>query len=170
MGSRQTRADADRRRTAFHEAGHAVASVIYGPGIERAVLTPRNPHYGGFTVHQRPDFAELHPHITAAGPMAEARHRFGQRPTMRQWWAVLDKNTSDYKALTAAGGTPSPSDIAPLLDRVWPAVERLAEVLNERGEIGEGDVLRALRVPPGAEGGRYINELRSGYRAVPREG
>lgn len=151
---------------AMHESGHCVASVIFGPGIERAVLTPNNRHHAGFTEHNnRPDAVGMHPLITAAGPMAEARHRFGPRPTQRQVFAVLDVNSHDY-ATPRASGNPSPTDAAPLLDRCWTAVIELARVLDERGEIGEGDVLAALRVPPGDAETRYLTELRSGYRAV----
>ncbi|MGV9671319.1 hypothetical protein ACWDPV_12095 [Gordonia sp. NPDC003504] len=63
-------------------------------------------------------------------------------------------------------GNPSPTDAASLLDRCRPAVVELAQVLNARGEIGEGDVIRALRSPPGPAGDRYVAELQSGYRAV----
>ncbi|WP_024498223.1 hypothetical protein [Gordonia amicalis] len=165
MTRRRTATGADRLAAAVHEAGHAVASVILGPGIERAVLTPNNRHHAGFTEHNRPDALGMHPLITAAGPMAEARHRFGQRPTQREVWSVIDRNGHDYATLAAAGN-PSPTEAAPLLDRCWPAVVELASVLDARGEIGEGDVIRALRIPPGPAGDRYVAELRSGYRAV----
>lgn len=163
--TRRSSTAADRRAAAFHEAGHCVASVILGPGIERAVSTPNNRRHAGFTEHNRPDAVGMHPLITAAGPMAEARHRFGPRPTQRQVFAVLDVNPHDYATLRTSGN-PSPTDAAPLLDRCWPAVAELAQVLDERGEVFEGDVIRALRIPPGPAGERYVAELRSGYRAV----
>ena len=53
-----------------------------------------------------------------------------------------------------------------LVDRCWPAVTTLARELYLRGEVGEGEVIKALRVPPGADSGRYVTELRSGYRPV----
>ncbi|RPA20002.1 hypothetical protein [Gordonia sp. OPL2] len=151
---------------AFHEAGHAVASVIFGPGIERAVLTPNSRHHAGFTEHNRPDALGLHPLITAAGPMAEALHRFGPRPTQRQMWRVLDVNSHDCATLRASVGDPSAIAAAPLLDRCWPAVVELARVLDERGEVGEGDVIKALRGPAGTGGGsvrrRAAQRLSSG--------
>ena len=82
-------------------------------------------------------------------------------------WAVPDVNHHDYGTLRASGN-PSPSVAAPLLDRCWPAVVRLAQVLDERGVIGEGGVIRAPRIPPGAAGDRYVSELRSGYRSASR--
>lgn len=168
MASRRTAGNADRMAAAFHEAGHAVASVILGPGIERAVLTPNNQDHAGFTEHNRPDAVGMHPLITAAGPMAEARHRFGQRPTQRQMRRVLDVNSHDYATLRASGN-PSPTDAAPLMDRCWPAVIELARTLYEQGEVFEGDVIHALRIPPGPAGDRYVTELRSGYRRMQRD-
>lgn len=152
-------------RRSGSQAGHAVASVILGPGIERAMLTPNNRHHAGFTEHNRLDALGLHPLITAAGPMAEARHQFGPRPTQQQMSALLDVNSHDY-ATQRTSGTPSPTDAAPLLEGCWPAVVELAQVLDQRGEVYEEDVIRALRIPPGRAGDRYVAQLRSRYRAV----
>ncbi len=129
------------------------------------MLTPTDPDHAGFTEHNRPDALGMNPLITAAGPMAEARYRFGQLPTQREVRSVIDRNGHDYSTLDAAGN-PSPTEAAPLLDRCWPDVVELAAVLYDHGEVFEGDVIRALRIPPCEAGARYLTDLRSGYRAV----
>lgn len=155
--------------TCIHEAGHAVAGVVLGAQLRTAVVT--NSDFWG--VNGTTNFADRphgrDPEIAYAGPWATARWRAGGRPTQRQVLAVLKAGGyKDDRVLLASGGTHLGAPVAPLLERAWPAVVRVARKLHDVGEVTEADVLAALGVTDG--GGLtsvQLAGLRSGCRAVP---
>lgn len=149
---------------ALHESAHAIAGFVCGLDVERVRLFPDNPrHAGACEFGQAPGGTP--PLVAYAGTVAELRWSLGRRPSAYQVSARLDTHRED-RSLVASAGAFDLDHARGLVDRCWPAVTALARELYLRGEVGEGDVIKALRVPSGAAGDRYISELRSGYRAV----
>ncbi|WHU48663.1 hypothetical protein QNM97_06625 [Gordonia sp. L191] len=154
---------------AVHEAGHAVASMLWdGPTVSRSALVAGNSHHAGLTEYDNDDF-ELRAEVITAGPVAEAMHTAGHRPTTSDLFRAFDGyGHLDYATLTASG-RPIPTDVVALtLERVWPAVLDVAHELSARREVGPGTVLAALRVPRGRQCDSYISGLRTGLHSLRR--
>ncbi|MGV9713337.1 hypothetical protein ACWDTI_22035 [Gordonia sp. NPDC003424] len=167
--ARLTRADVtptERRMlaAALHESAHAIAGFVCGLDVERVRLFPNNPRHAGACEFARHP-GGTPPLVAYAGTVAELRWTLGCRPSAYQVSARLDTHRED-RAIVASAGTFDLDHARGLVDRCWPAVTTLARSLYVHGEVGEGDVIKALRVPPGPAGDRYVAELRSGYRAV----
>lgn len=146
--------------TAFHEAGHAVAAVVLGGRVHKAVLGD-NPHteYDVLPEHHVPS-------IAYAGPWAEARLLRGHRLGPRDIHRVL-VGTSDGRELCAAGGPAAALGVVPLLERCWPAVEWVAAELLVTGQVGHTDVCAALGLTgDGGPGSFELANLRAGLRVV----
>ncbi|KSU60858.1 MULTISPECIES: hypothetical protein [unclassified Gordonia (in: high G+C Gram-positive bacteria)] len=106
---------------AVHEAGHAVASMLWdGPTVSRSALVAGNSHHAGLTEYDSDDF-ELRAEVITAGPVAEAMHTAGHRPTTSDLFRAFDGyGHLDYATLTASG-RPIPTDVVALtLERVCP--------------------------------------------------
>lgn len=67
----------ERRQTAHHEAGHAVAAVVRGGTFHGFTLEPTLSHDGGVYVTQEPEHRDF---VIFAGPWADARADWGDRP------------------------------------------------------------------------------------------
>ncbi len=163
----------DRLAVAVHEAGHAVAGVALGAELRSAVLAPEGTTLRGGRAGQTnfSDQATYHdPEVAYAGPWAQAKFQAGgRRPTLREFYALLDSTGhNDRQVLTAAGGTHEGAGVVPMLDRCWPAVLTVARKLHTVGEIHQEDVLGALGITDG--GGEFsvqLASLRSGSASVP---
>jgi len=160
-----------RSLTAYHEAGHAVAGVMRG-----SVL--RSVHLGevagdGLTVHRGPSWDD--PFISYAGPWAEARFIWGDRPADEEDedylvfadhlfgvflgvgaedWAVLREHFAGLAGLAAmlppeitAGDLEriTESKWTLELQAVWPAIETVATSLLAGAEITDERVGEAIR-------------------------
>lgn len=154
----------------IHEAAHAVAGVCWGAELRTAVVSDSTVtgSHGRTYFHDAPP--ERRADIAYAGPWAQAKFQAGgNRPTTAQVFAVFDgPGCEDHAALTAAGGPHLGQGVTLLVDRCWPAVLRVAQQLDRKGEVFEADVLAALGVDDG--GGRtsvQLALLRSNMRTVP---
>lgn len=156
MDSRQKINAVDRARIARHESGHAVMSVLIGGQVVTAETYP-----AGFTDDQgRNGYCDYLPGnvavresehlIAAAGAVAEAVWEHGPRATHQQIEARLvgshDAERLRLRSVTASSArSESPvSEALPLVLRCWPAIESLATVLDDRGEISHKHVVKAL--------------------------
>ena len=152
---------------AFHESGHAVATVVLGGRISMAVVGSdgRSGALGETHPAHVPEGAM--PLITFAGPWAEARWLAGRRPSTRDLFRVLDGHgCHDYRSLQASGGTAAVSSVVPLLERCWPAITRLASRLYHPRTarlVRQPDVLAALGITDGGGPGSHeLALIRSG--------
>jgi hypothetical protein len=167
-------------KLAIHEAGHAVAGVVLGAQLRSAVVVnSRVVGVEGLTSFDHDTLPRWRqPEVAYAGPYSQARFRSGpRRPTQRQVYAVLGgSGHKDERALIAAAAAdPLGGDslsqaraVVPLIERCWPAVVRVAQLLHRDGEVTQDDVLAALGVDDG--GGLTSTQLagiRSGCRSVP---
>ncbi|WP_142280282.1 M50 family metallopeptidase [Mycobacterium paraense] len=145
---------------AFHEAGHAVAAVLFGGRVRKAVLGD-DPRVDCDVMLERHCAA-----ITYSGPWAEARLVHGRRPGPRELHRVL-AGTSDDEALCAAGGPAAAVGVVALLERCWPAVERVAVELLVSGQVGHAEICTALGLSDeGGPGSFELACIRSGLRGV----
>lgn len=164
---------------AVHEAGHAVAATLLGGRITAAVMTAgRTFGIGGKTVHRTVPEGTW-PSILYAGPWAEARFIAGRRPSQRQLFAVMDGSGHlDHKALCAAaaadahGYTDASAEVRwtvpTLIERAWPGVIAVAQIIHGTGEARHDDVCAALGVDDGGGlGSTQLANLRAGLRSVP---
>lgn len=149
----------DRTMTAYHEAGHAVASVMRGGSELRSVtLTPGHPDHRGQTWHSSAPWDAGF--IAWAGPWAQARASWGDLPldgedddllTFDDYLvgAVLTGGHEDAAAVEAsheqlaeqlaASGLPADPAIrwnmehtwSHELERAWPAVQSVAGWLTD---------------------------------------
>lgn len=169
-----TEAERDRLAIAIHEAGHAVMGTLLGGRLHTAVVA-EGATFGltGETV-----FDELADHFTAstayAGPLAEARFRFGPTPRVDQVWAVLDGcGSRDQTAIVAAVGVSRPPNsamIAKQLTTCWSSIATVANRLYFEGEVRHADVCAALGVTDGGGPGSFqLANIKAGLqRPVPR--
>ncbi|WP_326544690.1 hypothetical protein QGN31_06555 [Mycobacterium sp. 2-64] len=146
---------------AFHEAGHAVAAVLLGGRVHKAVLGER----------PRTEYDDLPDSVSArttyAGPWAEARWLRGRSPGPGDMQRVLPTTSLDWQALVAAGGPAAGLAVIPLLERCWPAVERVAAELLVKGQVGHDEICTALGVTDdGGPGSLELANIRAGLRAV----
>jgi hypothetical protein len=68
----------ERELAAWHEAGHAVAAVMRGESRLKSVALDEERHGAGLTEHSSKSFDNAF--IAFAGPWAEARYGWGDRP------------------------------------------------------------------------------------------
>lgn len=156
--SRLTDAEMQRIATAFHEAGHAAASVLAGGRVARAVINDGNP---------RTEFVSIpagrETEVSYAGPWAEAWWLAGHTPGPADIRRVLAANRSDDRALCAAGGPHLEATVVPLLDRCWPAVKAVTSKLFHHGQVDHADVCAALGLTDdGGPGSLELAMIRSG--------
>ena len=160
MGHQLTEAELDRLGIAFHEAGHAVAAVVLGGRVHRAVVD-EHPH----TEHD--PLPGLDAGIVYAGPWAEARWTLGYQPGPADMRRALARNGSDDRTLCAAGGPHQGAHIVSLMERCWPAVKTLAKGLYFTGTATHTDVCAALGLTDGGGPGSLgLTLIRSGLRTA----
>lgn len=136
----------------WHEAGHAVAGILYGGRLTRSTLTDGTVRRG---FAGRPSGATTfgtlpsgrHAEVAYAGVWGQARGRMGRRPGPRDLHRVMDSTgCRDRQVLVAAGGLDAGDAVVPLLERCWPSIAELAELLHRTGSVSHTDVLRSLRL------------------------
>ena len=149
---------------AVHESGHAIVGFIHGREVERVRLIDGDPRHSGSCEFGYPP-GGVPPVAVYAGTAAELRFSLGRRPTAHDVSARLAVHRDD-RAMVASAGPYDLDHARGLVDRTWPAITELAALLYGYGEAGEGDVLRALRVPSGARADAYLADLRAGRRAL----
>jgi hypothetical protein len=131
---------------AFHEAGHAVASVVLGQPLGRAAL-------GLVTLDLRESARAWRASaqgqrvgalIALAGPCAEQR-LCGYTPeqSARLWatyWKIDFRNALRHLDAIGGSGADALSEAAELVREHWDAIERVADALAERGELTGAEV------------------------------
>ncbi len=114
-----TDAERERAAVAFHEAGHAVAATLLGGRVNVAVVSDgRTFGLLGKTLYSAVPGGGR-PSVLYAGPWAEACFRAGRRPTQREMYAALDRNSCDDHELSRSGGYFMGAGVVPLLQRCW---------------------------------------------------
>ena len=162
--------DEPRLAVAFHEAGHAVAAVLYGGRVSQAIICPAGGDDQGRAGRTEFDvLPEWHrPEIFYAGPWSEARHTAGRHPgpaAVRR--AFTCGGHFDDLALIAAGGQHLGHAVTPLLTRSWPAVHRVAARLFFDGQAGHREICVALGITDdGGPGSAELAGIRAGLRGV----
>jgi len=161
-----------RTLAAYHEAGHAIAGCMRGSILRSITLGEEDG--SGLTVHREP--AGGNPLTSYAGPWAEARHIWGDRPVDEEdegylifgdhlFGIFLGTGAEDWQELQAhyarlaelAGSLPpeiSVDDLVRLteqvwareLQAVWPAIETVATRLLAGEQITHASVGEAIRV------------------------
>ncbi|GAS90475.1 hypothetical protein [Mycolicibacterium brisbanense] len=168
-------------RTAVHESSHAIVGTLLGGRVRSAVLSVgRMFGVNGLTTFEE-TARDSAPLIAYAGPYGEARWLEGGRhPSQRLMFALMrGSGGGDHRALCAAAasadvyGTGNTSAearrrVPPLLDRAWPAVINLAQVVHREGEARHEHVLAALGITDGGgPGSSQLASLKAGLRRVP---
>lgn len=162
-----TRADLTTREReiierCFHEAGHAVAGVVLGGVLSRAVVSGG---LRGGTICAHATFEDLppgEPEIALAGPWAQARWRHDRTPRLRELYAVLDgAGRVDRNLISAAGGPAAAAGIVPVLQRCWPSIVTVAAQLWRTTDARHGDICAALGIPA-ADNSHELSLIRSG--------
>ncbi len=168
--TRETPRDA-RTLAAYHEAGHAIAGCMRGSILRSIALGEEDG--SGLTVHR--ETAGGNPFTSYAGPWAEARHIWGDRPaaeedeeylvfgdhlfavflgTGAEDWAAASEHFAELAGLAAmlppeitAGDLERITEQvwARELEAVWPAIELIATRLLAGAEITDATVGEALR-------------------------
>ena len=152
-----TKADRERAEVCVHESSHAVAAVLLGAEIRRAVVPRRSRSLGeprGFCMYEPDISAAVLLAATYAGPWGAARLRAGRHPSRADILAVFDAGgCRDREALTAASlaegrdvEAAAAGAVVPLLARCWPAVTDLARKLFFDGEVYNDDALEVLKL------------------------
>lgn len=161
-----------RALAAHHEAGHAVAGCLRG-SVLRSIALGEVPG-DGLTVHREPAWDD--PFVSFAGPWAEARHIWGDRPADAEDVDGLvfgDHLFSVFHSTGAEDWAPPAGHFARLaglaamlppeitvddlvrlteqvwareLEAVWPAIELIATSLLAGAEITDATVGDAIRV------------------------
>lgn len=160
---------------AAHEAGHAAVGVLLGGQVD--VAETFDERWWATVGGGRCRFAPLDGPpvswslIAAAGPVAEAVARFGSRPTLAQFDAVLASGgRSDVAAMREGGADAVDScrEVLPLVLRVWPVVARLAVAMDGGRLVNHEAVVTALGLSRdrGLHGFECQN-IRAGLRPVP---
>lgn len=159
-----------RHLTAIHESGHAVASVMRGGSSFRSLDLSRADDGHGLTLH-RSKPADV-PFIAYAGPWAEARYQWpadvardgedddgltfddyvtGVLLGQPDDTAALAPHEQQVQQLRAAGVDVDPFAVWHMeLERVWPAVQRIAARLLAGELIDDADVRHAVEAADGA--------------------
>jgi hypothetical protein len=130
---------------AIHEAGHAVVALVLGHAVIRASLDDRHVR----TRYPRGD-RDAHLHeaaIALAGPVAEIRYG-SITPAEQLWRSCWSKDLANALRHVAVCGSDLPMRQATALVCLhWPAIMRVAAVLQRRGTLSgaEIDALMAAR-------------------------
>jgi len=177
-GSAHLSRDRQRRvRTAYHEAGHAVAALLLGLPLEEVSISTDAEHELVGGTHCRPRLAHLDPDthwgrvtpedagqlraaimVSCAGPLAEARctGRFtwrcgeGDRETAMEYARYVRHDPAAFQAyLDALFRQTTELIYAP---QTWPLVEAVARALLERGRL-DGPQARRLVEQASRRGG-----------------
>lgn len=146
MTTRTPATPQDRAATLAHECGHALAAVVLGGSrMIRAEVPLRPDAHGrtGWCVFSEAVPEHRRAEIAYAGPWCESRWRARRTPRLADVHAVLAAAGCRDHASLIASGDPLPRHIEPTLERLWPAVFSLAQVMNHR-PVGRSDVLHAL--------------------------
>jgi hypothetical protein len=147
--------DAEKVLTAVHEAGHAWAYRDLGKPLRYVTIRPRTPGAVGLCKPWKPRRLTgwLMPLIAAAGPIAEAMHRWAKRPDDDLEWddylsdAVFDGGRDDLsRSLGLLDNEDFVSTMRASLDRDWPAIERLARVLVAKGTVSGATAFATLAI------------------------
>lgn len=140
------RAERARTRvlTARHEAGHAVAAVMFGARIDVVELLDDTDRRGKCT-YIGDLTAAADAAVAYAGPWVAARSLYGPMPSHREIRSVLD-GTCDHESLIASG-VPLPRDVEPLLETCWPAIRAVTQHLIRHDRADHAVVCAALGIP-----------------------
>jgi len=136
-----SRASERRRKSAVHEAGHAVAMERLGVPVRRVGLYAQIFWDGGFSVAGAawPQVRHTDPRIHAAGPVAErlAFRRF--RPEIAE---------GDFQRIRALGVPVQDAcaEVETLLRRHWSSVLAVADALEDRLQITGAEVRSRITV------------------------
>jgi hypothetical protein len=150
-----TAAHRERAEVCVHEASHAVAAVLLGAEIRRAVVPRRSwDDMRGFCVYEPGIGQEVLLASTYAGPWGAARWRAGHYPSRADILAVFDAGGCHDRAALRSACNAQGRDVesaaarmvVPLLQRCWPAVTDLALKLFFDGEVYNDDALKVLRL------------------------
>jgi Zn-dependent protease len=143
----------EKRRTAHHEAGHAVIACVFGVELKSATILvkPFSDGWAGGSVsfkgwredweaHAPPDDAGAI--IGLAGPMAELR--YAPRLRNRDGWG-----SDRRQAAELVGGDPARIHAAEakardLVAQHWPAIQRVATALLDRSRLSREEIVAAM--------------------------
>ncbi len=170
VGVSENETEMTRAVVAFHEAGHAVAAVMRGGSSLTSVSLNEHRHGAGITRFRALVFDQ--PFVVWAGPWAEARHAWGDRPfdSEDEDGCILDDyvagvflaqpgDAEGYRlALRALSDLGVPDDAiattegiwAREMEGVWPVIEAVAAALLRGEVIDDGAVRVAVEGPPAA--------------------
>jgi hypothetical protein len=118
--------DPERRRVAFHEAGHAALAFLLGRAVDVVSIRPTD-HYGGVTAHRGPRLTE------------RERRKFGLPAPLLP---ARVRRHLEASALVALAG-----DLAEPLDTDWEPVSRYIAPTPDEQLAGQaaGDLTRMTR-------------------------
>lgn len=127
------------RRTAIHEAGHALIYLRKGRALRYVTLRPRTPHtVGRCVVRPRRVSSWDVDYVASAGPVAEAEHRWLAEREEGTIWddvmvaALLDGGCGDRDAMHSdmyIENTPLRDGLLGELREAWAGLDALADVL-----------------------------------------
>jgi hypothetical protein len=131
---------------AFHEAGHATASIVLGQPVERATLASvrLDLRESGRARRASARGQRIGALIALGGPCAEQRLcGYAQERRAELWetcWKFDFRNA--LRHLDAINGSfgDALSEAEDLVRRHWDAIERVADALAERGELTGAEV------------------------------
>ncbi len=163
----------ERRQTAHHEAGHAVAVLSRGEGELKSVTIEPTAEYAGHTGFRSKVFDSAF--IAYAGPWAEARCQWPDNlgldahdeegltfdDYVASAWLRNPDDLADYKASCAADVTAFgyPAHLVELreeswareLEDRWPVIRQIAELLL-CGPVGADEIQAAILAAEGDAG------------------
>lgn len=167
--------------TAFHEIGHAWAHHQVGRSFRYVTLRPRQPGLVGICrpwPQKRVDIGEVM-QIAAAGPIAEAMYSMRcQRAEDCEFPSFLSDAITlgghdDAEQARGLLNLPMGVDLTrSQLEADWPAIERLADMLTDRGTLSGREVFRVFgpcpsgyaRWPPRRSSAQDTSEAGRGIR------
>ena len=131
-----TTADPVRTLTAFHEAGHAVAALMRG-GSSLLSVSLSVAHGEGITWHRSHVWDQAF--IAYAGPWAEARYEWGDRPL-----DDLDDDGCTFDEVIAGCTLAGGAGDAPIIDQGLSPEGIAAELGADSGSADVADQLREI--------------------------